>query len=181
MHDAGLRLSGNNIKRSLTIKRKPSYLCDELPRKYCKPNPFGLQVGEAANKMKPLYRVKRLLPLIPEINRRAADKNYENEKSEIIVMADFLKNFGVNKKKSDFQFTPSIHFVKLSHLDKHLLKNGPDAVSLLVLKSLETVLPETNLMLLKACDKQFNIDWLYGEIINGEFVKKIPNVYVYHQ
>ena len=165
-HDAGLRLSGNNIKRSLAIKRKPSYVCDQLPRKYSKPNPFALRVGEAANKMKPLYRVKGLPPLIPEISRRAADKNYENEKSETIVTADSIKNFGIDKK-SDSQFTPSIHFVRSSHLDKNLLKNGPHAVSLLQLKSLEPVLPETDLMLLKACDKQFNIGWLYDEIING--------------
>ena len=119
------------------------YVCDELPRKYSKPNPFALRVGEADNKMKPLYRVKG-----SKISRRAADKNYENKKSETIVMADSLENLGVYKK-SDFQFTPSIHFVRSSHLDKHLLKNGPHAVSLLQLKSLKPVLPETDLMLLK--------------------------------
>ena len=168
-HDAGLRLSGNNTKRSLTTKRKPSYVCDELPRKYSKPNPFALRVGEAANNMKPLYRVKGLLSLIPEISRRAGDKNYENEKSDTIVMAASSKNIGVDKHKkiSDSQITPSIHFVRSSQLDKHLLKNGPHPVSLLQLKSLEPVLPETELMLLKACDKQFNIGWLYDEIINS--------------
>ena len=46
-YDSGIRLSGVLPKKSLRIKRKSTYVCDELPRKYAKPNPYAAQLSSS--------------------------------------------------------------------------------------------------------------------------------------
>ena len=165
-HDGGLRVAGSTKRKSLKRKRSSLNICDDLPRKHPKPNRFASRVGKTANEMKSLHSVNGLIPSISSLHL-SEKKQIKPSTNRVIAVSAAPTACENDLKKNVSQFTPSLVSVKECDLGKTWLKNGPHAVTLLQLKSLEPVLPKYELTMLKAYDRHFNTGWLYDEIING--------------
>ena len=156
-YENGLRISACQSKprKVLKVKRKStSFPCDELPRKYAKPNPYASRVGETANKMKSFHSVTTLFPLCNISPLAKTCNTNEKEESEPTL-------------KKYTSIVPHLASEKLSSLSEILLRNGPHSLSMIQLKSIEPVLTAGELNVLKSHDAQFTRGWLYDEIINS--------------
>ena len=153
----GIRLSTCTSKprKVLKIKRKStSSFCDELPRKYTKPNPYSSLVGEKANEMKRVHAVTTLCPVINTCfvgNARNLDATEESKCT----------------RKKYTSIVPHLASVQYSYPSENLLKNGPHSFSFIHLKSIEPVLTAGELNVLKSHDNRFICGWLYDEVINS--------------
>ena len=153
----GIRLSTCTSKprKVLKIKRKStSSFCDELPRKYTKPNPYSSRVGEKANEMKRVHAVTTLCPVINTSfvgNARNLDAT-EGSKCT---------------SKDCTSIVPHLASVQYSSPSENLLKNGPHSLSFIHLKSIEPVLTAGELNVLKSHDNRFICGWIYDEVINS--------------
>jgi len=205
-YDAGLRLTNEKsaAKKIVNRKRKSTFVCNALPRKYPKYNRFSGRVGHVANTFKRLHSVTGLSPATPCHTRKLrvrARKNVDTvSKSKLENISDLGKSKSVKcqdfllRKKIDVDFihiqdhsglqpsslslTPHVTSVKGKNMAKCILNNGPHSLSLIQIKSLEPLLSRNELAILKVHDPDFNTGWLYDAIIDSFLwclCEQIPN------
>jgi len=159
-----------HLSQSALLKRKSDFKCTKLPRKYPKRNFYSNRFGQTANEMQPLHGVRGLFPVtspdsLPVANvfpamsvpPKVHENNQKNQQHQATV-------YPINANNA---LTPPVTFVKACDLNKNLLQNGSHFLSLLQLKSLDRLILKGELAILKSRDPQFEIGWLYDEVINS--------------
>ena len=163
-HDGGLRVVAETRSKveSKSLKRKRNFCVfshDELPRKYPKKNPYAFRVGSVANSLKPLRAVATLYPVIAGTCCVHANNSSESELSP-----EEPKSLDISSLTT---ITPRIGSINKGNLRNHLLKNGPYSLSMLHIKSIETVISRNELAVMKSHDQQFTPGWLYDMVIDS--------------